>query len=295
MKLSKITIAAALVLCAACTDEAPEATLGVSLDKASVKAGEPVTFRFNGDPDNIVFYSGENGHEYALRDREYADNLLMVDFVSYTDYVKEVHPNLQVLLSTDFSGVYDAADIAAAHWTDVTGEFTLPTEVSKNTDSGRADLTKYTGTDNQAMVYLAFRYHDLDGTGVRNRWVLRSLNIEKVSPEGAASTVADIKTAGLQNVVVSGDVTWTLPGSQMLITGNATSNDKDVWAVTAGIRLRESTPSSGVVIKNLSIELPEYSYTYSEPGVYDAVFASSSVWYNGSKESLTTVRVTVTE
>ena len=128
---------------------------------------------------------------------------------------------------------------------------------------------------------------------VRNRWVLRSLNLEKVTPEGGVSAIADIKTVGFQNVVVSGELSWTLPGSQMLIAGNANTSDKDVWAVSAGFKLREAQASSGIVLKNLSTELSEYSYTYKEPGVYDAVFASSSVWYNSSEYGVTKVRVVV--
>ncbi|MCM1066240.1 MAG: DUF5017 domain-containing protein [Muribaculaceae bacterium] len=290
---ANILIILAAAACTACSDTAPEAALTVTLDHSSYKAGEPVTFRLGGDPDNIVFYSGERGHEYELRDREYADNALRLDFVSYTDYSKTVVPNLQVLISSDFSGIYDAENLAAATWTDVTDLFELPAAVSVNTPSGSVDLTSYVPEGNDVICYIAFRYHDIDGVGVRNRWVLRSLNLKKVSPEGAVSTFADIKTAGWQNVVVSGELSWTLPGSQMLIAGNANTSDKDVWAVSAGFKLREAEASTGVVLKNLSTELDEFSYTYTEPGVYDAVFASSSVWYNSSDYGTTTVRVVV--
>ncbi len=42
-------------------DEAPSVELNVALDKQVYQVGEPVTFKLNGNPDNIVFYSGEVG------------------------------------------------------------------------------------------------------------------------------------------------------------------------------------------------------------------------------------------
>lgn len=291
------TLYTALVALAAtaCTNEAPDSTLSVSLPSTGCKAGEPVCFRLGGTADNIVFYSGEPGHEYSLRNRLYADNDLMVDFVSYTDQTTTVHPNFQILVSADFNGVYDADNVAAATWTDVTDRFTLPAVTKQNTPSGSVNLKEFTGSDNDALVYIAFRYHDLDGEAVRNRWVVRSINIEKVSPEGVGTTLADIKSAGWQNVAVSGTGAWTLPGSQLLVSGNTSTNDKDLWAISGGFAIRKSEPSTGITLKNIATNLTEYKYTYDEPGVYEAVFTSSSVWYNSENTSLTTLTVTVTE
>lgn len=296
MNFSKYISVVLTALClSACSQEAPDARLTVTTDKSEIKAGEPVSFRISGKADNIVFYSGETGHEYDLRDREYADNDLMVDFVSYTDYLTYVHPNLRILISSDFNGIYDAENLALATWTDVTDEFQLPAATGKNTPSGTVNLKKFVSDDNDALFYIAFRYFDLDGVGLRNRWVIRSININKVSPEGQSTLLADIKTAGWQNVVVSGAVKWTLSGTQLLATGNATSNDKDVWAVSRGYNLRSSEPSTGVVLKNISTVVSEYQHTYNTPGTYEAVFASSSVWYNSDSHSTTRVKVTVTE
>lgn len=285
---------AALALCS-CENKAPDAELSVSVPRNTYKVGEPVTFSISGDADNIVFYSGEPGHEYSLKDRLYADNDLMVDFVSYTDYTTEVHPNFQVLVSDDFNGIYTPADVEAATWKDVTAEFTLPSKTGQNTPSGRVSLKKFLSDRNDALVYLAFRYFDLDGVGVRNRWVVRSINIDKVTPEGGVATVADIKTAGWRNVAVSGSMNWTLPGTQLLAAGNATTSDKDVWAITAGINLRAAEPATGVTLKNISTRMDSYTHVYEKPGTYQAVFASSSVWHNSENFSTTSVTITVTE
>lgn len=63
MKNKLIIMASVALAFMGCTHEAPDANLVVTLDKAEYKVGEPVTFHINGDADNIVFYSGEIGHE----------------------------------------------------------------------------------------------------------------------------------------------------------------------------------------------------------------------------------------
>lgn len=296
MKFNKSSLLSLFALAlASCSQEAPDSKLSVSLANPACKAGEPVTFKISGDADNIVFYSGEVGHEYGLRDRQYADNDLMVDFVSFTDQSTGIHPNFQILLSSDFNGIYDAENVAAATWTDVTGEFALPAKTSTNTPSGEVNLKRFVGEDNDALVYLAFRYFDLDGAAQKNRWVVRSINIRKVSPEGQETLLADIKTAGWQNVALSGTMKWTLPGSQLLAAGNTSTNDKDAWVVSKGFNLRSAEPSTGIVLKNIATDLSQYQYVYEKPGTYEAVFAATSVWYNSSSSSTTTVKVTVTE
>ncbi len=242
-----------------------------------------------------MLFRSEPGHEYNLRDRRYADNDLLVDFVSFTDQNKSVHSNLQLLVSCDFNGIYDAENVAAATWVDVTDKFTLPQVTGQNTPSGSVSLKEYAGDDNDALIYFAFRYYDMDGVAMKNRWVVRSINIEKVSPEGSRFTLADIKTAGWKNVTMSGTGAWTLPGSQLLAAGNVSTSDKDLWTVSAGFNIHTSEPSTGIVLKNIATNMSEYHYTYEKAGEYEAVFASSSVWHNSESTSTTTVKVTVTE
>lgn len=286
-------LAALLVSMASCREEAPDSKIKVALDKGECLAGEPVTFLIDSKADNIVFYSGEPGHEYSLRDRLFADNDVLVDFVSFTDQSKEVIDNFHILVSSDFNGSYTATDVQAATWTDVTSLFTLPSKTGQNTPSGIVSLKSYIGADNDDLIYFAFRYRDPEEGAQKNRWVVRSINITKVSPEGVSASLATIKTAGWQNVALSGEGKWTLPGSQLLAAGNTKTNDKDLWAISAGYNIHTSEPSTGVVLKNISTDLDSFSYVYEEPGEYEAVFAASSEWYNSGNSSLTTVKVSV--
>ncbi|MCA1746606.1 MAG: DUF5017 domain-containing protein, partial [Bacteroidales bacterium] len=62
-------------------------------------------------------------------------------------------PDLQVLISADFSGTYDATEVGNATWTDISSEFTYSGGSYAWVESGSFDLSAYSGT-----VYIAFRY-----------------------------------------------------------------------------------------------------------------------------------------
>ncbi len=288
------SILISLIALSACSENAPDSELNISVE-GNLKAGKEVCFKIKGNADNIMFYSGEPGHEYNLRNRLFADNDLMVEFVSYTDQSTEVQQNFQILVSNDFNGIYDMENVNAASWTDVTARFTLPLAVKSNTSSGKVNLKDLAGDQTSGPLYIAFRYYDVGGVALKNRWVVRSMNIEKISPEGQSSSLADIKTAGWQNVSVSGSGKWTLPGSQLLIAGNTSSDDKDLWAISQGFDIHSAVPSTGVALKNIATSITEYKHVYEKPGNYEVVFASSSEWYNSKNESVSILNIEITE
>lgn len=275
-------------------DDVPSALLGVSLDKEEYKVGDTVTFKFNGNPDNIVFYSGENGHNYSMKDKLYADNDLMVDFVLYTDQFTTVHPNFQVMVSNDFNGVYDTENVNAATWVDISDHYIFPTTVKLNTPSGVMNLKSYAGDRDDAKLYIAFRYFDL-GEPQTNRWVVRSINVNKVSPEGVKTGLAVMSTAGWQEVSISGAPTiWNISTAQLLAAGKK-GQENDDWVISKGFEVKSSVPDTGVALKNISTTMSEYQYVYTKPGTYKAVFDTSSEWYSDTKRSLTEVTVEVKE
>ncbi len=67
-----ITVAAFSLGITSCTKwdevESPEG-LQVSTDKLTYTAGDTVRFKFSGNADNIVFWSGKPGQKYELRNR----------------------------------------------------------------------------------------------------------------------------------------------------------------------------------------------------------------------------------
>lgn len=295
MKSYKLLFTSAVaLLLSGCSDSAPDSNLKITVE-GSHKTGEELCFKISGNADNIVFYSGEPGHEYNLRNRQSADNDLMVEFVSYTDQSTDIHNNFNIMVSYDFNGIYDSENVKAATWTDVTSLFILPSALKTNTSSGKVNLKDYAGDMASGPFYIAFRYYDMDNVAIKNRWVVRSINIEKISPEGQSTSLADIKTAGWQNVAVTGSGKWTLPGTQLLIAGNTATNDKDLWVISQGFDIHSAVPSTGIVLKNIATEISEYKYVYESAGTYEAVFASTSEWYNSKSESKTAVQVVIND
>ena len=78
----------------------------------NVKKGETVTFNFSGDPDNIVFYSGEEGHNYDYRNRTTIEEKQIVSSklslkltASYGN--NSIYDNLlNLYISDSFTGLY---------------------------------------------------------------------------------------------------------------------------------------------------------------------------------------------
>lgn len=86
---------------------------------------------------------------------------------------------LSILVSDNFDG--NEANIAAATWTDVTSEFTLPAPASGYTKwatAGTANLTSYAGKN----IYIAFRYSGNDsseGTKVTTTYQLDNIKVSE--------------------------------------------------------------------------------------------------------------------
>ncbi|WP_286857982.1 MULTISPECIES: DUF5017 domain-containing protein [Sphingobacterium] len=281
------------ILCVSCMKEdIASADMEVRTDAASYKVGDTVVFRFEGAPDNIVFYSGENGHNYELKDRLYADNDLQVDFKTLVQW-GVIYDNLKLLVSNDFTGIYTKEEIDKATWTDISEKATFSTG-QDNTPSGIVSLKSYLSPVDTASLYLAFRYTDTQ-KAQQNRWVVRSFNAVKVSPEGVQTNVATISNAGWNAVSFLNDSkVWTISATQLLMHGGVASDtDNDDWVITKGFKVRESIADKGIALKNISSNLREYKYVYKTPGVYKAVFETSSVWYSGRKEGYAEVTINI--
>lgn len=299
MKRTGISILLALMFmgfCSCIKDKAPDPSLKVTLEKTEYKAGEPVTFRFEGTPDNIVFYSGEYGHNYSDRNNYGRVGTLYFDFRSFVRY-GTIARNIRVLVSTDFSGIYDMENIAAATWMDMTDRFIL-SEGLDNVDSGVLDINSFITDENGSLdsdddIYIAFHYVDYtdEDRTIQNEWIIRSSDLEIVSPAGERSVLADMETFGWTGIPKV-DIT---KARIRFYDHDKTTSQSDDWAISKAFSIGGIPADTGVALKNISTSMSEYTYTYSEPGIYTAVFETSSVWYTGGSSSVTEVEVVVTE
>lgn len=273
-------------------DEAPSVELKVALDKQVYQVGEPVTFKLNGNPDNIVFYSGEVGHNYAYKERYHADGDLLVNFNSWVRY-GDIYHNLKFLVSSDFSGVYDKENVEAATWIDLSDKFRFSVG-DDQTPSGEVNLKEYVGAAEDAKLFVAFRYED-EEKAQQNNWIIRSITLDCVSAEGVRSNLATMPTMGWKVVDFENTaVTWNTSSTSQIQINGGNNQPKNVdWIISQAFDARKTTPDTGGALKNISTTMDEYKYIYTKPGIYEVVFETTSDWYNGSDHGLTRLTVEV--
>ncbi len=299
-------------LCGCFSKETPVCDIEVTTEKETYAVGESVVFKFSGNADNIVFYSGEPGHSYDRKGAHFAENPLKVKFRTATDGVLvdgKPDDNFRFLVSTDFNGVFDAENVRAAKWTDLTDSFGVAAEGGLvNTDSRELDLKELlpetAGVENPAF-YLAFRYFDKDPDApVKNRWVVRTYSVKSVGTDGEETVLADkSQTMGWQTVSLGADMgaekLWSIGGTQVMAEGQKNVNyaihGKDEWLISKAFYPNKVSPDSGEVISFISISPSSFSYSFSKPGIYNVAFDCSSVWYNGGASKLLRKTITITE
>lgn len=267
----------------------------VSTSSLSYKAGDSVKFRFSGNPDNIIFYSGEQGHKYEYRKRDSADNDLQVEFKSFISFGLN-YPNLQLLVSNDFTGKADTPSVKAATWTDISNKAVFST-TKDSTPSGLISLKPYVNAQKpSAPVYLAFRYTDYKKPQGQNRWVIRTFSANNVSPDGTVTPLAVMATGGWQGVNFKNTAfVWSIGTAQLLMpSSTATADDNEDWVISKGFDPTYIKQDAGIALKNISITLPEYGYVFKQPGTYKVVFEASAVRYNGEQRASREVTLTIT-
>lgn len=268
----------------------------VTAETVTVNVGDTVTFKFAGNPENIVFYSGEPGFNYTHRNRTTGEGEAELNFTSYLQNAGEAN-TLVLLASTDFKGKADSAGIVDATWTDITSRATLSTGTDK-TPSGTIDLTDF-----QALhkpVYFAFRYQGYNHATLKQpTWTIRTFNVLNVLPDGKIATNASIDKVGWAAYSFKNEtVKWSIAATGGVITINGTGSgsikdDNEDWAITRGFDLDEVTPDAGLSIRSLAtIPITRYNYIYTKPGTYTATFVAFN---NSVDEQKTVVReVTIT-
>ena len=137
----------------------------------TIDSGSSANFILTDNPDVISFYSGEIGHEYINRERTILEGgRLNLKFETRVQF--QPADTLDVMLSNDFNGIYDSANVANAHWKRMTDLFLFPTPSSTLSTfypSGptNGDFTDITdSTISGTPFYLAFRYTNTKPTNI---------------------------------------------------------------------------------------------------------------------------------
>lgn len=312
MKTKKYICAiAGLAMLTACNDLEPEdVKFDVIADKTVAIAGEPVTFSFDGNPNFITFFSGEDGHKYANRNRIELDpsdiESSTLSFKVQSQYGKQTDA-FHVYLSKDFPGlnkkdtVADRKLIQEHAWTEITEACGLAGADGKTVTVKDFDLDGY-----QGGMTLAFRFvGDTKSTPQRTitltelvvRNQLSNGSITEVKGTDMNFTSFDITPSNLEKncykMVTSGSVvqgTWSLinlKDNKIIMqggkVGQATWADNDDWLIANSIKLNACSPDTGENIKDINRRVSSYPYTFETPGTYTVTFLAGNSNVEGPK------------
>ena len=296
MKMRNIILATILMMAvSACTkkDVGP-VSFNVTTDSVTYHLGDTVKFELSGNPDYIVFYSGENGHRYQYRNRTSAPGgTPILNFSSYEQY--GTHTNtLHLLVSNNFDGNYDASAVDSATWIDITNRATLSTG-QNNTPSGNISLSDFVSQD--TPVYVAFKFADqYDGVVAQRTWTITGLSLVNYLPDSTSSTLLNLNSSIWLGVpLINTSANWVVSTASLKITGgNASAPSNEAFAISQPVNLTTVSPDMGVPIKTYSDNpLSIYRYIFTKRGTYTVTFDARNANIYSGTEAVKTVTVTI--
>lgn len=282
------------VLLLACRrDEISEPAFTVTTARAEYKAGDTVVFRFSGEPDIITFYSGEAGKEYRYRNRtDIEGGVTEMEFSSRVLYGSQVN-NMRVVASTNFSGIYDSANIKKGTWADISSRFKLATAangaLSTVTPSGKADISDLVVKGKP--LYIAYQYvgEKPPGTSPTQRtWRVQSFSMTNTLPGMPAASLVTLTNASWISVdLINTANKWTVAADMLQFAPNGTLEASEDWIITKPVFVTKVAPDKGTPIKEFSQRKNEFNYVFPTAGTYTVTLVASNT---SAKEQLTVVK-----
>lgn len=277
--------------------EAVDLKFDVAPAKTSYNVNDTVTFKISGNPDQITFYSGEEGHQYIYKDRLFAESdEVTLEFASHKRYgTLTAQPNpISLFASQKYNG--DKTTFSESDWTDISSAFTFsPLDNAENyTASGIVNLLELSNigftVDKAKPIYFAFKYLGLNNASAQPRVYINKFDINTKTTEGKIIPVITLASAGWSTLLIGDSaVNWIIDGgsntSRLRNQGaGANKPGNEAWVMTKGFFLTSAIPDAGIALKNMSTRINEYSYVYTEPGTYKITFvASNENVYGGGK------------
>jgi len=266
----------------------------VKTDSTIFKVNDTVNFRMSGNPDYIVFWSGEIGNDYNHRNRDTGTGMPILCFTSQEKYGN--HKNtLHLMVSTDFKGKnYDTSELRNATWIDITRRAKLDSTTNL-TPSGNINLGDFLSYN--TPIYIAFQFADQkDGVNAQRSWNINNLSLINYLSLIDSSTILDIpNNIWLGVSLLNPAVNWKQSSSLLTIGGGTKdSSSNEAWIISQPINLRKVIPDAAVPVKKLSDPiLKSFYHIYSKPGNYRVVFNAVNANANGKTEALKSINITV--
>ena len=262
----------------------------VDFEKRTYKVGEPVTFKFSGEPGLITFYSGQLLNDYAFNEGRIVPAGKITMGMTVSKPYAAPYDQISILASTDFNGKYNIDDIKAATWQDITSRFTIPMAVTSGyIPAGNPDISDLM-VDGKPL-YVVIRFVELPTHTSRSNWLFQQLRISTTTVLGSEIlldqtgfriVISADKNSGRSSIATSGTI--TLRGNN---TGTRVLTED--WCISGPITSApiDKGPDRPIVVKNNSDPvMNEFTYEYSTPGTYKVYFKAFNANLYGAKEVL---------
>lgn len=308
----------------ACDDKVDDVKFDVSADQTTVKAGDIVTFDFNGNPNHIMFYSGEPDSEYKHRTRTEVDvvDIERVELEFYAEMKWGPAPPAQpeyplsIYISKEFEGLLknDAEADALLIEDFKKGAKNYTQEIGMPANNGSKGDLKIDVTDYVDNFVLGYHFVGNKETTQRTA-TISSMRITSFLKNGKQTVIALPANLGFTALDLSEflpDVSkgnryftgnangcWNLTNIALntfsFAGGGAGSHANNDWLVSTPMKLNLCVPDKGASIKNIATALNSYSYKFENAGTYEVTFVAGNTNYKGDKEVVKTVTIVVEE
>ena len=308
---SLLLVVSIAMMCSSCKKDSPgytdgQGSFGAALTNPELPAGDAAKFVLDDNPDFISFYSGEVGHEYKNRERTVLEGgSLKVKFETRISNVP-MDSSMDVMISNDFTGVYDSTNVANAHWKKMTGFFNypLPTDpLSIFYPSGptSGDFADFTDSIIPGQpFYFAFKYSNKTPSSII--WSINKMSMYNVFNSGtiANATIIDsnqISSGNFASVQINdpGVSRWSTSSTYLKCTNSSSAPiGGEYWYITRPLNPSAVAPDVPVAIKNITQNpLRNFNYIYSKPGIYTATFVAKYARLNYQQTIVKEFTVTV--
>ncbi len=317
MKTNYLSIILCVFVFASCKKEVdvhiPD--FDVQVESLEAKVNEELTFNFSGSPDFINFYSGEWGNDYAYREGRIEESDVVLSFESLiidNRIPKSTQENqLSIQVSNNFNGELNIADIEAADWKDITGDFRVVNLSDENNSwiaSGKVNISPY--IEEGKATYIAFKYLVMPRSthGVAPNFLrVRNFLLESILVNGEKTTLATHSNVGLtppKDLVRSASFAagrGNLQSTYINFYGNISPSQDDVahsaWAVTNPIQIGKKVNfgiDKAISVKTVAdVTVNSFTHTYKSPGTYKVVFVAKNANIYGEKDVIKTLEINV--
>lgn len=284
------------------------------------KVGEPVKFEIIGNVDNLLFYSGETGHEYKYFQRyKIAPEDIKVAQLEMDIMAKfGTNNSLDIFLSNSFEGlsgnnpdedrkkIEDMVSSGMKGWTNCN----FKDGGHNETINFNINLKEHVDNCCIAIHWHPTRINPETGANSSQRTYWINANLVTNFGKGENSiNIRDIPCVTfMTNPFYSenpyktnggnGYARFNLSGADLILQGvsnTAFDFDIDAWLISKPMELTAVVNDQPEIIKDMKNYMNSYEYIWNEPGTYVVNFVGINTNYAGTSQLVKEFKITITE